>query len=130
MGEGAARAGELAKGSVVTARGSARSAIPIDTKQTGGDRKGDMVDPVRGDLFVVVHRAKPPTDEEWTDYLESWRPLDMGNMRTLVFTDGGGPNPAQRKAATEALGGKSSLTAVVSSSPLIRGIVTALGWFN
>jgi hypothetical protein len=90
----------------------------------------NMVHEIDGDLFVVVHRVTPPTDREWSDYLKSWHPLDMSRVRTLVFTDGGRPNTAQRAMANEALGGKASLTAVVSASPLVRGTVTALGWFN
>jgi hypothetical protein len=89
-----------------------------------------MVHEVCGDLFVVIHPATPPTEDEWMDYLRSWRPLDMARMRTIVFTDGGGPNAAQRKLANEALAGKPSLTAVVSSSQVVRGMVTALSWFN
>lgn len=89
-----------------------------------------MVYEISGELFVVVHPDRPPTDDDWTAYIRSWHPLDMGRMRTLVFTDGGGPNAAQRKLANQALRGRSSLTAVVSSSPMVRGIVTALSWFN
>jgi len=89
-----------------------------------------MVHEISGDLFVVIHPATPPNDDDWMDYLRSWRPLDMTRMRTLVFTDGGGPNAAQRKLANDALGGKASLTAVVSASQLVRGMVTALSWFN
>jgi hypothetical protein len=131
MGDATARAErDLSDGAVVTARGSSGAAIQLDAKQSEGTHVRNMVYAIRDDLFVVVHRARPPTDAEWTDYLDSWKPLDMSAMRTLVFTDGGGPNPAQRKAANAALAGKSSLTAVVSSSALVRGIVTALGWFN
>jgi hypothetical protein len=90
----------------------------------------NMVYEVIGDLYLVVHRARPPSDEEWMDYLRSWKPHDMSRMRTLVFTDGGGPDAAQRKAANDALGGKASLTAVVSPSYVVRGVVTALSWFN
>jgi hypothetical protein len=89
-----------------------------------------MVHDRSADLFVVIHPNRPPADNEWLAYLRSWSGHDMSRMRTLVFTDGGGPSAAQRKLATEALGGKASLTAVVSSSPMVRGVVTALSWFN
>jgi hypothetical protein len=82
------------------------------------------------DLFVVIHPNRPPSDDEWLAYLRSWSGHDMSRMRTLVFTDGGGPNASQRKLATEALAGKESMTAVVSSSSMVRGVVTALSWFN
>ena len=82
------------------------------------------------DLFVVIHPNRPPADDEWMTYLRSWSGHDMSRMRTLVFTDGGGPSASQRRLATEALGGKESLTAVVSSSSMVRGVVTALSWFN
>ena len=95
-----------------------------------GSSEPSMVHEIVGDLFLVIHRARPPRDAEWAQYLASWKPLDMARMRTLVFTDGGGPNSSQRRAANAALGGKPSLTAVVSSSPLVRGIVKSLSWFN
>lgn len=90
----------------------------------------NMVHEVVGDLFVVIHRAGPPSDAEWDAYIAPWREHDMALMRTLVFTDGGAPNTLQRKKANEILAGRQSLTAVISSSPLVRGIVTSLSWFN
>lgn len=90
----------------------------------------NMAFEIVGDLFIVIHNAKPPSDAEWASYLRSWQGRDMSKMRTLVFTAGGGPSTAQRKEANTALGGKPSVTSVVSDSAMVRGIVTALSWFN
>ena len=90
----------------------------------------NMVFEVVGDLFLVVHRAAPPSDSEWSAYLATWKGIDMARSRTLVFTDGGGPSTIQRKRANDLLRGQESTTAVVTSSALVRGIVVSLSWFN
>lgn len=84
----------------------------------------------RGDYLLVVHSASPPTEAEWDDYVASIRAHDVVRIRNLVFTDGGAPNSTQRKQVTEALNGRTVPAAVVSPSNLVRGVVTALSWFN
>lgn len=82
-----------------------------------------------GTVSVVVHNAQSPTDAELREYLRALENRDVRTMRSLVFTTGGGPTPAQRKELNRALNGDHP-TAVVSNGAMVRGIVTALGWFN
>lgn len=100
----------------------------------------NMATKLIGDVLIAVHTSSPPNEEEWQAYLKlvhhagSTKGGDMSRIRSLVVTDGGGPNAAQRKELTEVLqklrGWKDSPGAVVSASPVVRGIVTVLNWFN
>lgn len=83
-----------------------------------------------GDWFVAVWGENPPTEEEGRLILSVFKTLDFSRMRMLVFTRGGAPTPAQRKAMNEALQGTSFTTAIVTDVTLVRGVVTALSWFN
>ena len=84
-----------------------------------------------GAVFVTVHGAEPPSDEEWTRYLEVSK-QHLGSVRaSLIVTDGGGPNSRQRALLTERYPEFGPVpVAVVSDSPLTRGIVTALHWLG
>ncbi len=83
-----------------------------------------------GEVMLVAHTAKPPNEEEWNAYVGAVQVHDIEKLRSLVFTDGGAPNTAQRGQLNDALKGKTSIGAVVSPSALVRGVVTALRWFN
>jgi hypothetical protein len=92
-----------------------------------------------GNIIIVVHNREPPENDAWNDYLEATLAAgriygnDLSNVRHLVVTEGGGPNSAQRKAvdtASQEMNGKNSPVAVISASPMIRGIVTVFNWFN
>ena len=48
----------------------------------------------------------------------------------LVATKGGGPTSTQRKYLNDLLAGRHVPVAVMSSSTAVRGVVTALSWFN
>jgi hypothetical protein len=90
-------------------------------------------------VVVVVHTSLPPSNEEWNSYMQTVVAAgrahsgDLMRCRQLVMTDGGGPNSAQRAAAQKTaaqVNGEAMPVAVVSSSTLVRGIVTAFNWFN
>jgi hypothetical protein len=88
-----------------------------------------------GNVNVAVHGESSPSDAEWKEYTEAVRVelekgLDPAAMRTLVFSDGGGPSAAQRKRINDILNGRTTPVALVSSSGMMRGVVTALQWFN
>jgi hypothetical protein len=83
-----------------------------------------------GEVMLVAHTSRAPTDVEWERYLGAMRGHDVERMRSLVFTDGGAPNMAQRGRLNDTLDGKTSTGAVISASALVRGVVTALRWFN
>jgi hypothetical protein len=87
---------------------------------------------------LVVHNARNPNREEWDEYLAvslAGREAvggDLARFKQLVFTDGGGPNGAQRKASADVARGQKNSeklkVAVVSRSVVARGIVTAFRW--
>ena len=56
--------------------------------------------------------------------------LARERIRSLVLTAGGGPNTKQRQTIRDLLRDTPVPAAVVSDAPLVRGIVTALSWFN
>lgn len=87
-----------------------------------------------GNTIVSAHTSALPTDQQWDDYIMVGQGMtdEIGftNLRGIVFTDGGAPTSAQRERANKFLQGRSARTAIVTSSPIVRGIVRALGWFN
>jgi hypothetical protein len=81
-------------------------------------------------LAVAVYANDSPTDEDWGGYLEVMRSLEHG-YRMVIFSSGGGPTTMQRRdleSITE--GQETARVAVITSSRLARGIVTAIRWFN
>jgi len=83
-----------------------------------------------GDLFVVVHTAALPRDDEWDAYFEALSRLDPMKTRNLVFTRGGGPNADQRARVKALLNGRTSLVSVITESLWVRTIVKVLQWDN
>src|SRR5678809_606473 len=84
-----------------------------------------------GLVVVVVQNATAPTDAEWASYCAHIASgLEAKKPSGIAITDGGGPNAVQRGKVNDLLGGRQVRSAVVSDSRLIRGIVTALTWFN
>jgi hypothetical protein len=87
----------------------------------------------RDAYLIVVSSSEPPTELEWGGYLrdvESWSPEIAG---ILIYSEGGGPNGAQRRRMREVQSREQRLsirTAVVCNSLLVRGIVKAIGLFN
>lgn len=87
-----------------------------------------------GNLVIAVHGTAPPNDPEWDEYMvvlkEAARIGGVERARSLVITEGGAPNSAQRKKVNELLSGRAGLCAVISDSAIVRGVVTALNWYN
>jgi hypothetical protein len=83
------------------------------------------------EIFVVAHADAPPTNEEWVATLDQYRKLaDIAKARILVFTEGGAPNTLQRDQLNKLFQGRHPKTAVVTGSRMVRGVVTAVSWFN
>jgi hypothetical protein len=82
-------------------------------------------------LLLGLHGAQTPSDAEWDHYC-SWIPglLAHPNGGCLVLTDGGAPTSAQRETLRKCLGRESRWTAVVTDKVVVRGVVTAIRWFN
>lgn len=83
-----------------------------------------------GDLVIMVHSKANPLDTELCAYFDELRTKDVSSIRVLVFTDGGGLSASQRKELNEVLNGRQQMCAVISNDNLVRGVVTALSWFN
>jgi hypothetical protein len=90
----------------------------------------NMVLDTYDDLIIAVHTSDSPNEPEWDNYLSVVKRSDPAKTRTIVFTDGGAPNSAQREALNKILNGVSSPGAIVSANRLVRGVVTTLSWFN
>ncbi len=85
-------------------------------------------------VYVYVCLGADPADTEWNRYIDFLARSDdpHESPRVLVVTEGGGPTPAQRRRLNDALSNRiaAARIAVVTMSPIARGIVTALSWFN
>lgn len=108
----------------------ARLSMPPQAKPAAPNTVQDFVTTSKGEIMVVVHTSSPPSDAEWTAYLEGVGSSDLQTLRSVVFTDGGAPNSAQRKSLNDVLEGRQVPGIVISPSALVRGVVTALAWFN
>jgi hypothetical protein len=90
------------------------------------------------ELMVIVHNRLPPSDEEWSAWLDfNIRNFAPGAMlKCLVVTEGGAPTATQRLQMTEKLNEhlagnpKAFRGAIVTASAFVRGVVTALSWFH
>ncbi|MBX7194140.1 MAG: hypothetical protein K1X94_18950 [Sandaracinaceae bacterium] len=85
---------------------------------------------MQGDLGIVVHTHRDPSPEEWSGLVEALGRIDLDSFRTLSVTEGGAPNSAQREQVNRLLGGRQRPAAVLTNHLSVRGVVTALGWFN
>ncbi len=83
-----------------------------------------------GTVFVIVHSPQAPSDEDYRGALDGYA-KHLGRFRSiLIYSEGGAPNPAQRKRTTDFWQGKElPPTAIMTSSTLARGVLTALSWF-
>jgi hypothetical protein len=55
---------------------------------------------------------------------------EQRKVRTLVYSEGGAPNAAQRAKLKQLQGGVAVPIAVMTPSTMVRMAVTAIGWFN
>lgn len=83
--------------------------------------------------FVLAHTVAAPDPEEWQQYVSAVAEVMTtvsATMHVFVATDGGSPNPAQRKQLAAAFGSSKadSWTHVFTTDSFIRGVVTAFRW--
>lgn len=88
-----------------------------------------------GSLRILVVGERDPAPADWNAYVEAIqaeaeRGVSVGQMRTLVFSDGGGPNAAQRKVTSDLREGRSTPQAIVTVSGITRAAITALRLWN
>lgn len=83
-------------------------------------------------LFLVLHTKDNPTDAEWAEYLKFVQANIDKIQSTMILTQGGGPNATQRGEMTDLIEANhlKLVVSVVTLSRMVRGIVTALSWFN
>jgi hypothetical protein len=79
-------------------------------------------------ILVVVHGEEQPRDAEWEAYMKGFD--RRGAIRGgLAVTDGPGPNGRQRELVARLPRQFLEMPfAVITTSLVVRGIVTALGW--
>jgi hypothetical protein len=84
-----------------------------------------------GRLLIVSHNQEPPTDQEWDDLLSVFEREHLDRLRLVVFTEGGGPTPAQQSRLASVLAGRPGTlhVAVISDSTAIRFIACTLALF-
>jgi hypothetical protein len=90
----------------------------------------NMTFAVEGETVVVLHTANAPSELEWSSWLSALRWMPIRRIRLLIFTDGGAPNALQRGALLDLLGEVEPPMAFVSNAVAVRGVVTAISWFN
>lgn len=83
-----------------------------------------------GALLVLVHTEKNPTNDEWQRFLDELRRVGVKQARVLVRTEGAAPDTLQRQQFNDLLAGHPLPLAVLSDSRVVRGVGTALRWFN
>ena len=90
-----------------------------------------------GGLVVTVHHStRSPSEADWAANLDTLANAmrDFRRVRQITFTDGEGPNAGQRQLAAQKAKDSGAIgvykCAVVSSSAVTRGIMTALGWLG
>ncbi|KIG13414.1 hypothetical protein DB30_08090 [Enhygromyxa salina] len=86
---------------------------------------------IAGNAHIAVHGTAPPDDQEWQAYLDDILDRVHECRGVIVNTMGGGPTAAQRRASTEHWNryGSTPRMAIMTVSPVVRGMVTALSWF-
>ncbi len=83
-------------------------------------------------LFFWVQGTDNPTDADWDRYLAfiAQEAPKMVEPRGLIFSDGGSPSAAQRKRLNDAVAPYAKpRAAVLTTSVMVRGAMTALNWF-
>ena len=83
-----------------------------------------------GNVLISLYNEHPTTDADTTEGLAQLKKMDMDTGRALIITRGGAPTAAQRKMVYDAMNGRELTAAFVSSSVVVRGVVTAMSWFN
>jgi hypothetical protein len=109
---------------VSAAKLAARSRYAARMERTMGWR-------FHGRLLVVLHSSQNPTKLEWQGLLRD--NIERGSaqpLRVMVVSHGGGPDVDQRKQLAVALRSIAAPTVVMTGSAIVRGITTALGFFN
>jgi hypothetical protein len=81
-------------------------------------------------VAVVVHTNEAPSDEDWDRYIDEVAKSGKAIKGVLVYTPSVGPSAPQRARSSKALeqAGMDLQTAIMTTSRMVRGIVTAMTW--
>jgi hypothetical protein len=80
--------------------------------------------------FRVVVLKTAPNDDEWNEHVREAAAWAAETRGALVITQGTGPTSKQRSVLAKEPRVLAQPTAVVSSSPFTRGIITAISWMG
>lgn len=82
-----------------------------------------------GPIFVIAHNKEDPDDAEYDHALAGYEEhLGVFNG-ILISSTGGAPNLTQRRKTTDFWKGKDlPPTAIMTSSRMTRGVITAMSW--
>lgn len=84
---------------------------------------------IPGVVHIVVHTDEPPSDADWDACIDDVSEHGEGIKGVLVYSTRTGPSASQRTKANavyEKFGGMKM--AIMASSRLVIGIVTAISW--
>jgi hypothetical protein len=87
-------------------------------------------------MYVFVYPGEGVSDASWNRYIDHLQAFlrgrnnEIAGLRTLVFTDGGGPDVRQRGKLNDVLDGRATPVAVVSGNFAVRAILAPMSWFN
>jgi hypothetical protein len=87
----------------------------------------------RHHYFVLLHTVEMPDVNVWNRYVEAIGAAILASktaVQVFAVTDGGGPDPHQRRALAAAFAHDEhgAMTHVFTTSTFTRGIVTAFRW--
>jgi hypothetical protein len=80
------------------------------------------------DVLIVAQRPGLPSDADWAEYLHDISASPFKGV--LVIGEDNKLGPTQRAAVVDLLKRNNARNAVVTSSTITRGVMTALGWFG
>jgi hypothetical protein len=82
-------------------------------------------------IAILVHGSGTPSNDEWQAWLREYQQRKAEFQGLLIYSLGGGPSSAQRTELREVVETLEHVpqTVIVTSSAIVRGIVTALTWF-
>lgn len=82
-------------------------------------------------MLLALHAEAAPSEAEWDKYLDAMPGvLAHPNGVGMVLTDGGTPSTAQRERMRKKDAGAVRCNAIITDRAIVRGVVTAVSWFN
>ena len=85
-------------------------------------------------VVLCLNSSEFVNDQDWADHMAIMRACvtedpRLERVRGLAISDGGSPTARQRRELVALIRGTQSVGAIVTSSRLVRGVGTFLGWF-